>query len=96
MPNFVETVSPVRTSITVSLVISLVVNILEKMKVRLVFFCNKPWKIYVGILFTVICLLSMILEFVRSIVFDISEYMQSTSNVPISNSFYTVEYQSLY
>lgn len=75
MPNFVEIVSPVRTSITVPLVIFLAVNILKKMRVRLVFFCSKPWKIYVSILFTVLCLLSMILEFVRSIAFDISEYM---------------------
>jgi len=75
MPNFVETVSPVRTSVTVCLVIPLAVDALEEMRARLTFLCSEPWRIYINVLFVAPCLLPMMLRFVRSIAFDIPGHM---------------------
>jgi len=41
MPNFVETVSPIRTSVAVCLVVSLAVDTLEEIRARLTFLYSK-------------------------------------------------------
>ena len=42
MPIFIEMVMSIRTCITVYLMVSLVFNILERMKARVAFLCSKP------------------------------------------------------
>ena len=42
MPIFVETVSLIRTCITVCLVVFLVVDILKDIRIRFIFLCCKP------------------------------------------------------
>ena len=75
MPNFVETVLPIRTSVAVCLVVPLAVNALEEIRARLTFLYSKLWRIYVVVLFAASYLLFMMLGFVRSIVFDASGHM---------------------
>ena len=79
MTNFIKTVLLVRISVTVCLVVFLTVDTFEEMKTRLTFLCSKPWMIYVSILFAILSLLPIMLRFVRFIIFDILEHIQSTS-----------------
>ena len=79
MPNFVKTVIPIRIDVTVYLVVSLTVDILKGMRARLAFLYSKPWGVYISILFAVPYHLSMMLGFVKSIAFDASGHIQSTT-----------------
>jgi len=79
MPIFVEMVTPIRTCITVHLMVSLAVGVSEGMGARLAFHCSEPWRIYVIVLFAAPCLLPMMLGFVRSIAFDAPGHMRSTA-----------------
>ena len=79
MPIFVEMVLPIRTCITVYLIVSLAVDTLERMRARLAFLCCKLWRIHLRALFATLYLLSIMLRFVRSIVFDALGHMQLTT-----------------
>jgi len=71
MPLFVQTFLPIRTWITVCLMVFLAVNTLEDMRVRLAFLSSKPWWIHLGVFFAAPCFLPVMLRFMRSIVFNI-------------------------
>jgi len=75
MPNYVEMVLPIGTGVTVCLVVSLTVDTLKEIRKRLIFLCNKSWRIYISILFAVSHQLSVILGFVRFIAFDTPEHI---------------------
>ena len=68
-----------RTSITVCLMSSFAINTLEDMRARLAFLCSKPQQFQLIIFFAVLCLLSIMLGIVRSIAFDTSRHVKSTT-----------------
>ena len=78
MPNFIETVTPIRTCVAVHLMVAFAVNTFERMRTKLTFLCSKPWWINVSVFFTVLCSLPMMLSLVRSIAFDASGHMWLT------------------
>jgi len=75
MPNFIETVTPIRTCVAVYLMVAFAVNTFERMRTKLTFLCSKPWWINVSVFFAAPCSLPMMLSLVRSIAFDASGYM---------------------
>ena len=76
MPIFVKIVILIRTYITVYLMVSLTVNIFERMRTRLAFLCSEPWRIYIIVLLIAPYFIPIILRFVKSIAFDIPRHMQ--------------------
>jgi len=64
---------PVWTCVTVHLMILFVVYTLKVMGTELTLLCFKPWRISLQVFFAILCLLLVVLRFVRSIVFGASE-----------------------
>ena len=62
-------------SIAVCLMSFFAINALEDMRARLIFLCSKPWWFWLIIFFVVSHFLPIMLGIVRSIIFDVSEYL---------------------
>ena len=75
IPLFVETVTSIRISIVVCLIVSFAADTLEGMRARLTFLCSKPWRVWLIVFFAAPCLLPVMFGVMRSIAFDTSGHM---------------------
>jgi len=80
----IEMISPIWTCVTVCLMISFMVYILEGVRIELTLLCFKPWRIDLQVFFTILCFLLLVLVFVWFIVFNTpgTMYLASYSQVP--------------
>ena len=69
MPIIVESVFSEQIVITICLVITLAVDIFERVSIWFSFLCFKPQKIHLEIGFAILCYFSVIFQFVWTIVF---------------------------
>jgi len=74
---FVETVIPIKTGVTVHLMVSFVIDTFENMRARLTFFYSKLWRVHFHVFLTAPCFLPIMLSTVRSMVFGASGYIRS-------------------
>ena len=84
VPIFIEMVLPVWTCVTVYLMILFAVYALEGVGTGLTLLCLEPQKIGFQVFFATLCLLLVVLRFVRSIAFDTSGSMCSACYSQVS------------
>ena len=78
MSLLVETVVPIRTFVTVRLVVIFAVDILEWMRARLAILCSESWRIRLIVLFVAPWFFPVMLGFVRTIAYNTPGHMWST------------------
>jgi len=77
MPLFVEMVMPIRTGVTVHLIVFFAIDAFEDIRARLTFLHSKPWRVHFHVFLAALCFLPVILRVVRSIAFGAPGCMRS-------------------
>ena len=74
----VEFVPPEQAHITISLVLTFTVNILERIQIRFSFLCFKSWWVYFEIDLATLCYISVVFYFMSAIIFNVFGPMHTT------------------